>query len=237
MSDPEAYRRRQAERDANRKRTLWQRIKSAVSDSSLATQILIGLLPIAAALIGSWWVWSVTKEGNLATWEQGRAHLEVATAPESIIKITTDRDGVATIGGTLYLTNQGPSDAFKPAFDVAIGFERLANGFEFFDTNILEGGFIKPDKIATNAPPIGVPFFALVKMELWTPFNMIGGEIHVRARVSFTDIYKHAQQDDIEATTLWGGGQGDSLSFSPTGERLPFQHLEKRDMLPAAVRH
>ena len=44
------------------------------------------------------------------------------------------------------------------------------------------------------------------------PFNMIGGEIHVRVRVSFTDIYKHARQDDIRQ--LRSGAEDRAIPWS-----------------------
>jgi hypothetical protein len=173
------------------------------------------------------------REGNFATWEQGRAHLEVADAPDSTIKITTGRDGIATIDGTLCIANQGPSDASKTTVEINLGLDKLARGFEYIDGNIIEGGFIQPDKIAAppanGSPPAPtcVPFWSRINTGTWMPFNLYGGLIHIRAKVHFTDVYKHVQTDDVEASVLWGEMQSDSFGT---------QKLERRDMLPSAVR-
>jgi hypothetical protein len=207
--------------------------KKWTNDPPMFIATAVGVVVAAFVCVFTFNQWRAANEANVASWEQGRAHLEVADTPESTIKVTTDRDGVATISGVLFVANQGPSDAYKTNIEAFVGFEKLNERFEFFEKNVIFGGFIQPDKIAAansaaSPKPIGVPFSAKFKTQLWIPFALgPGGVIHVKARIGFTDIYRHRQEDDVEATVVWGTGQLESFSS---------QHLERRVLLPTVMR-
>lgn len=192
-------------------------------------KVIAGGTVLGAIVIGvvGWFQWDEAHQTNLAAWEQGRAHLVVAATPPSTIEVTTDDstksgsyDGL--INGKIYIANRGPSDPKNLTIGVVVTIQAIGY-LEQWNGNLT---ITKPLELTVITPPIEIPFKTRFDKQDWMHLVMAGGEIHVRARVAFDDIYgKHIERDDIEAVAPWGSGQVKSFGGA--------QPLEREFMPPA----